>query len=142
MGLLELASGNSVWRGYDYYKEGRVISSDKTDCNHYTGKVKGSEDAVYEITLDLDHPKRSVCNCLHAEGTRRICKHKVALYFSIFPGEAERILREAEEWKKAKEEREKERYNEIKEYVYSLSKQELRDELIYRMMNGSDNSWY
>ena len=142
MGFLDLTSNKSMWKGYDYFKEGKVVSCEQTGTYNYKGTVKGSGEEVYDVTLDIDHPKRSVCNCPHADGKRRICKHKVAMYFSLFPEEAERIVREAEEWEAAEGEREQERYDEIKKYVYSLSKQDLRDELIYRMMNESNNTWY
>ena len=142
MGLLDLASGNSLWRGYDYYKDGKVLSTEKTDNCHYAGIVSGSEGAVYEVVIDLSHPKKSTCNCPHAEGTRRVCKHKVALYFSVFPEEAERVLKEAEEWEAEEEKRLEMEYKEIEKYVYSLSKQELREELLWRMIDERNrNKW-
>ena len=56
MGLLELASGNSFWRGYDYYKESRVKSYRKMEPNLYEGSVEGSEGTIYSVTINLDHP--------------------------------------------------------------------------------------
>lgn len=38
MGLIELASGKSVWRGMDYYNEKKVISWEKTGDFTYDGK--------------------------------------------------------------------------------------------------------
>ena len=35
MGLIELASGNSVWRGMDYYNDKKVISWEKTGPEDY-----------------------------------------------------------------------------------------------------------
>ena len=109
MGLLDLASGNSFWKGYDYYKASMVIGAEQIAGNRYQGTVKGSGKKTYAVTIDLDHPKKSTCTCPHAEGTRRICKHKVALYFSVFPEEADRALKEAEEWEAEEEKREQER---------------------------------
>ena len=139
MGLLELASGNSFWRGYDYFKEGKVLDSRKVGASSYEGTVAGSSGASYDVTLDLEHPKRSTCNCPHAEETRRVCKHKVALYFSFFPEEAERVLKEAEEWEAEEEKRRQEEQERLKKYVYSLTKQELRDELLWRLIDEKDN---
>ena len=139
MGLLEIASGNSFWRGYDYFKEGKVLSKNKMDDFHYCGTVAGSSDAPYEVAIDLQHPKKPTCNCPHAEGTRRVCKHKVALYFAFFPEEADKALKEAEEWEAEEEKRIQEEYKEIEKYVYSLSKQELRDELLWRLIDERDN---
>ena len=139
MGLLEIASGNSVWRGYDYYEAWKVLSKEKINDNLYCGTVAGSQKTSYEVTIDLKHPKRSICNCPHAEGSRRICKHKVALYFSIFPEAADRIIKEAEEWEAEEERRRQKEYQEIEQYVNSLSKQELRDELLWRLIDEKEN---
>lgn len=139
MGLLEIASGNSFWRGYDYFKDGKVISKKKLDECHYSGTVAGSRKEPYEVTIDLQHPKRSTCNCPHAEGTRRVCKHKVALYFSAFPEEADRAIKEAEEWEAQEEERRQAEYREIEKYVNSLSKQELRRQLLWRLIDEREN---
>ncbi len=35
MGLIDVASGNSVWRGMDYYENKKVISWEKTGDNTY-----------------------------------------------------------------------------------------------------------
>ena len=139
MGLLDIASGNSFWRGYDYYKGGKVISGKKLSDSLYTGVVAGSREMPYEVAIDIEHPKRSTCNCPHAEGSRRICKHKVALYFSFFPEEADKATKEVEEWEAEEEQRQLEEYKEIEKYVYSLSKQQLRDELLWRIIEESDH---
>ena len=142
MGLLDLASGNSFWRGYDYYKDGKVVSNKKVSDSLYSGTVSGGGKNQYEVTIDLEHPKRSICNCPHAEGVRRVCKHKVALYFAIFPEEADKAIKEEEEWEAEEEQRRQEEYKKIQKYVYSLSKQQLRDELLWRMIDESDRySW-
>ena len=141
MGLLDLSSGNSFWKGYDYYKASMVIGAEQIAGNRYQGTVRGSGKKVYEVMIDLDHPKKSTCTCPHAEGTRRICKHKVALYFSVFPDEAERALKKAEEWEAEEEKREQERIEEIRKYVDSLSKQQLREELMQRMVNEMYGKW-
>lgn len=138
MGLLDIASGNSFWRGYDYFKEGKVQSRKKVNDNTYVGLVDGSGKEPYEVTINLQHPKKSTCNCPHAEGTRRVCKHKVALYFSVFPEEAEKAIKEAEEWEAEEEKRWNEECEEIEKYVYSLSKQELRNQLLWRMIEEND----
>lgn len=89
MGILESSSSESVNRGYYYYKEGRVLSFEKIEKYKYQGKVKGSGDNVYDVVLDLDKPRTSLCNCPFSKGNMRICKHTIALYFSIYPEEAE-----------------------------------------------------
>lgn len=135
MGLLEIASGNSFWRGYDYYKNGNVKSHRQIDEYRYEGEIKGSEKSIYSVMIDAEHPKRSTCNCLHAEGTRRVCKHKVALYLSVFPDEVDRVLREVEEWEAGEEQRWQDECKEIERYVNSLTKQELREQLLWRLID-------
>ncbi len=42
MGLLDIASGSSVWRGLDYYKENKVVNYQKINEFLYRGDVTGS----------------------------------------------------------------------------------------------------
>jgi hypothetical protein len=42
MGLLECAIGNSLWRGYDYFKESKVSMLVPTDNDIYEADVSGS----------------------------------------------------------------------------------------------------
>ena len=135
MGLLELVSGNSFWRGYEYFKQGKVKSFRKMESNLYEGSVEGGEDIIYKVTIDLNHPKKSKCTCPHAEGSRRVCKHKVALYFSIFPEAADKAIEDAKAWEAEEEKREEAERKEIEKYVCSLSKQELREQLLWRMID-------
>lgn len=140
MGLLEIASNNSFWRGYDYYKNGNVKSYRQIGEYRYEGEVGGSENSIYSVMIDVEHPKRSTCNCLHAEGTRRVCKHKVALYLLIFPEEGDRILREVEEWEAGEEQRWQDECKEIERYVNSLTKQELREQLLWRLIDERERN--
>lgn len=89
MGLLENARYVSIERGYDYYKKGNVISFKQTSENEYEGKVSGSAERPYDVHIDIIHIKKSFCNCPFAEGNRKVCKHKIAIYFSAFPEKAE-----------------------------------------------------
>lgn len=42
MWLINIASGNSTWRGLDYYKENKVSNYKKTSDSEYEGIVNGS----------------------------------------------------------------------------------------------------
>ena len=42
MGLIEIASGDSVWRGMDYYENHKVVSWNKSGDLTYEGVVSGS----------------------------------------------------------------------------------------------------
>ena len=86
MGIISLASRSSCWRGLDYYKEKRVVELNKINENEYSSIVKGTNN--YNVHLDIEHPRKSSCNCPLANGKRIICKHIVATYFTAFPNEA------------------------------------------------------
>ena len=42
MGLLDLASSASAWRGYEYYKDGSVLLKKKVTDHEYSGSLRGS----------------------------------------------------------------------------------------------------
>ena len=85
MGLIEMASGNSVWCGMDYYERKMVCSWKKSGEETYDGVVSGSEGNKYSVHIDKMHPRKSSCNCPFAEGRRIICKHMIALLFTAEP---------------------------------------------------------
>ena len=47
MALIDMASSKSVWRGIDYYNQGKVISWEQNEDGSYEAKVAGSEDGHY-----------------------------------------------------------------------------------------------
>ena len=129
MGLIEMASGSSVWRGMDYYERKMVCSWKKSGEEAYDGVVSGSEGNKYSVHIDKVHPRKSSCNCPFAEGRRVICKHMIALLFTSEPKAAEDFLRQVEEWEQEEKEREQLHYKELREYVNSLPKKELQERL-------------
>jgi hypothetical protein len=138
MSILSIASNASLWRGYKYYNEKKVLSWKQTEEHKFEGEVVGSEKEPYRVMIDTEHPKKSKCNCPHAEGKKIICKHKIALFFAVFPKEADRYITEIEEYEREEEEREQERYNQIIKYVESLSKEELRRALINALVEAEE----
>ena len=138
MGLIELASANSVWRGMDYYEKKKVVSWKRSGDASYDGQVTGSNKQVYSVHIDKEHPRKSECSCPFAAGRRVICKHMIALYFTAEPNVAEDFLRQAEKWEKEEEERERQHYIDLKNYVHSLSKDELRKELYDALIELED----
>lgn len=130
MELYRIASLQSQFRGYDYFKEKKVIFFKQVENSIYSGKVKGSS-KTYDVTIDIEHPKKnSTCNCPHADGRKIICKHMVALYFKIFPEKAEQFLEEIDEHNKKVEEYEQELELKLRKYVKSMSKKELEEALL------------
>lgn len=126
MGLIEIASGNSVWRGMDYYENKKVASWQEIGEGKYSGKVSGSGGKMYDVEIDKMHPRKSKCNCPFADGRRVVCKHMIALLFTAEPKQAEDFMKKVEAYEAEEERREQEYYETMKEYVYSLSKEDLR----------------
>lgn len=138
MGLIEMASGSSVWRGMDYYERKMVCSWKKSGEKAYDGVVSGSEGNKYSVHIDKVHPRKSSCNCPFAEGRRVICKHMIALLFTSEPKAAEDFLRQVEEWEQEEKEREQLHYKELREYVNSLPKKELQERLYDALLELED----
>ena len=134
MGLIDVASGNSVWRGMDYYEEHKVISWKKTGESEYDGSVSGSSGNSYTVHIDVAHPRRSACNCPFAEGRRVVCKHMIALYFTAVPEAVEDFQEQVKQWEREEEEREKQHLRDVRKYVNSLKKEELREQLYNAML--------
>lgn len=135
MSILSAASSKSAWRGYEYFMDDKIQFVKKLDDTHFFGAVAGSEAKPYAVTIDIEHPKRSTCDCPFANGLK-VCKHMVALYFAAFPEEAikfkaaiDHALEEEEQYREQLPER-------IEKYINSLNKTELRDlvlNLIYEL---------
>ena len=66
----------------------------------------------------------------------------VATYFNVYPEEANRVIKEAEEYEKEEEQHRKEEYNEIEKHVNSLTKQELREQLISYIINEKERRYW
>ena len=150
MGLLDICSHNSYWRGLDYFENKRVKTAKQINRHEFEADVEGTE--VYHVHLDIDHPRKSTCTCPHAVGKSTICKHKVAVYFSVFPEEAQEAIDERNQYYEELEERENE-YNKkveimtkkYKEYVDGLSVEEIKRMLVNYMvdsyMDGEDDPY-
>ena len=128
MGIISLASGSSCWSGLNYYKEKRVVELNKINENEYSSIVKGTNN--YNVHLDIEHPRKSSCNCPLANGKRIICKHIVATYFTVFPNEAVSFEEEQNRLQEEYEKEQEEEYDKAIKYLNRMSKQELIEELI------------
>jgi len=107
MSILNSASSRSVYRGYDYYKVGNVISHTQLSDFEYEGEVQGTNKILYHVAINTKHPKSSLCDCPFANGNT-ICKHMVALFFAISPED----LKDYEDWAENDYEDEYEEYDE------------------------------
>ena len=136
MGLIDLASSNSLWRGIDYYQSKNVKKIKKINDDEYDSIVSGTEE--YNVHIDINHPRKSTCTCPFADGRRVICKHMVATFFTIYPEEAERIIKEEQEYEEEEERLFEEHLEEVREYVNGLTEDEVRALLIDKLMD----EWY
>lgn len=128
MGIISLASGNSCWRGLDYFKDKKVIKLRKINNKEYTSIVNGTKN--YDVYLNIEYPRKSTCDCPLAKGRRIICKHIVATYFSAFPEEAINFEEEQGRLQEEYEREQEEEYDKAIKYLNKMSKQELIEELI------------
>lgn len=145
MSILTLSSNRSLWRGYQYYVDNLVSNINKINDTEFNAEVSNGEDKIYQVHLDITHPRKSTCNCPYADGRMIICKHKIATYFTIFSEEARAYIEEVEAYEEESEKRyqtylkeQEKHFQEIKNYVYHLSKQELREQLINCLISEED----
>lgn len=92
MSFIDKASDRIVQRGFFYYEDKNVLSFTQINDNEYEGYVQGSDNEPYHVVLNLNNAYYSKCTCPYAQ-ENHICKHMVALYFSIFEEEAEEYYR-------------------------------------------------
>ena len=142
--IVRLASGQSCWYGLDYYRAGKVRSFSQVSDMTFEGIVEGKEGRQYHAFIDVEHQRKSHCDCPFAEGRRVICKHQVALYFATHPGADRKFESDCDganaEYERYLEEEERQRRLRIEQYVKSLTKAELREQLLERMLT-EDESW-
>ena len=128
MGIISVASGSACWRGLEYYNNNKVEKIEKINENEYKSIVTGNK--KYEVYLNIEHVRKSKCNCPHADGKRIICKHIVATYFKAFPNEAVNFEEEQNELEKEYEKEQEELYDKVINYLHKMKKEDLISEII------------
>ena len=142
MSVLSVASGKSLWRGYEYYLENKVLSYNQISDTVYEGSVSGSNGNIYHVHLDLEHPRKTTaCDCPLAKGKKIVCKHTVALFFTIFPKEAKEYYRHVLEYEEEEEQRQQNMEIELAKYIDGLSKSELKAVLYEVLYDSPDWVW-
>ena len=137
MSILTSASGKSVYRGYEYFIENRVLFCEQVDEFEFEGAVKGSMQEPYNVHINLKKIRSSSCDCPFANG-RKICKHMVALFFAAFPDEARQYKAELDAYYKEEERREAEIEIRLHNFVKKLSKSELQELLLQVLYDGPE----
>lgn len=141
MSLMTCASGESTWRGYNYFLERRATITKKINLSQYDGTVAGSGNSHYDVHIDLEHVRKSSCNCPYADGKRIICKHMIALYFAAFPLEAKKYNEELIAYEREAELQAEEDESKVVAYVNSLKKAELQEILMRLLYEGPEWQW-
>jgi uncharacterized Zn finger protein len=129
MGIISCASGDSCWRGLDYYKLKKIKNIKKISDTEYSSIVSGTED--YSVYLNLEKVRKSTCNCPLANGKRIICKHIVATYFAVVPNSAKDFEEEQNKLQEEYEEYQDELYDKVISYINKMSKKDLIEELVH-----------
>ncbi len=141
MSLLSSSSTESLWRGYEYFKNKKVRKLEQLGDMRFQSIVSGNGKTPYTVVIDLEHVRQSSCTCPHAAGRRVICKHMVATFFAAFPEEAEKyyadVLKAEEEWEKYQEKL----ADKLVKYVRSLKKKETQDKLLEVLCDGPEWLW-
>ena len=148
MSLMSCASSASLWKGYNYFLERRATITRHISNSQYEGTVRGSNGATYDVKIDLEHVRKSACNCPHARGKRIICKHMIALYFTAYPLEAHKYNEQLLEYERmaekieAEEERcQQEIEHKVAEFIGTRSKGDLQTILIRLLDEGPEWQW-
>ena len=134
MALIDLASNKSVWRGIEYYKQNKVTSFEVNKDGTYEGKVAGSGSEEYLVHVDMEHPRKSTCNCPMANGKNIICKHIVAVSLCADSSEADRFKSEKTIYASEEEERRAKRYSNLMSFAMKMSKKELQEAYVELMI--------
>lgn len=138
MSVISLASGQSAYRGYAYFEAKKVIHLESADDGILVGRVSGSGGKCYDVTVDTVHPRKSHCNCPHADGKRIVCKHMVAVYFTAFPKEAQKYITDLENSWEEEEAQQQETEEKLIQYVSKLKKSELQEALLQLLFDGPE----
>lgn len=78
MSILTVASGQSVYRGYEYAQAKKVLHMEQAGEGVIQAVVTGNG-RTYDTLIDVAHPRKSRCNCPHASGKSIVCKRMVAV---------------------------------------------------------------
>lgn len=96
--------------------------------------VAGSGDEDYHVHVDMEHPRKSTCDCPLANGNKIICKHIVAVYFCLDESEADCFKNEKTMYESEEEERRAKKYDKYMGFAKTMSPVELREAYVELMV--------
>ena len=138
MSILTIASGQSVYRGYEYSQSKKVLHMEQCGEGIIHAVVSGKGNCTYDVIVDEAHPRKSQCTCPHAAGKRIVCKHMVAVYFTANPLEAKKYIEDLEAYWEGEEQRQEEQKDRLIKYVRGMKKSELQEVLLQLLFDGPD----
>ena len=118
----------------EYYKQNKISSCTANDDGTYEGVVSGSSDESYSVLVDMEHPRKSTCNCPLANGKKVICIHIVAVSLCVDASESERFKNEKTIYASEEEERRTKKYHKYMSYAKCKSQRELREAYVELMI--------
>ncbi len=142
MSILSVASGQSAYRGYEYAQAKKVMHMEQSGEGVIRGTVFGSNGSIYDVVVDVNHPRKSQCNCPHAAGKRIVCKHMVAVYFTAFPAEAKKYIEELEAYWEEEEQRQQEQEDRLIAYIHKMKKSDLQEALLQVLKENPYRRYY
>lgn len=114
------------------------FSFQKISDGVYNGIVEGSNGKLYEVYIDANHPRKSHCNCPHANGKRIVCKHQVALFFNAFPEKAQEYKNELDSYYDYMEKQKEDEEEALIKFIHKCKKSELEDILYSLLMDSPE----
>lgn len=82
MSYLKVVNQKIKLRGYFIALSNSILDVKQLADHKYQATCLGSGAKRYRTCIDLDHPKRSTCECPYANGNR-LCNHMVGVYFKV-----------------------------------------------------------
>lgn len=138
MGLMNMASSASLWRGYAYFQSKKVLAIEQINESQFHGSVAGNQNHPYDVLIDIEHPRKSHCNCPLADGRRIICKHMIALYFTALPQEAADYYKKVIAYEEEQERLAEETEARLVQCIKKMRKAELQNALIQLLEDGPE----
>lgn len=81
MGVIDIASSKSVWRGMEYYKQNKVLSYTVNEDGSCEGIVAGSGDGNYHALFEVE-PRRDVRNITYINELGSFCAPRLNELYS------------------------------------------------------------
>lgn len=138
MSILSAASSQSAYRGYEYAQAKKVLHMEQTDDGVIQGTVSGSGGSIYDVIVNVNHPRKSQCNCPHVAGRQIVCKHMVAVFFTAYPEEARQYNQDLEACWAEEEQQQQEQEERLIQYISKMKKSELQQALLQVLAEGPE----